>query len=103
MTFFVSLKLNRSIYFKNPNTKLLSIKVFYLCASSRKSTEKVMIWKQAISLESLNKSSKNTLVEHLGIEFVEFGKDYLIGKMPVDHRTVQPLGLLHGGGFGQPG
>ncbi|MEC7752420.1 MULTISPECIES: hotdog fold thioesterase [Roseivirga] len=41
--------------------------------------------------------SKNTLVEHLGIEVTELGKDYLIGKMPVDHRTHQPLGMLHGG------
>ena len=34
---------------------------------------------------------------HLGIEFTEIGDDYLCGKMPVDHRTHQPMGLLHGG------
>ena len=40
---------------------------------------------------------KNTLTEHIGIEITEVGEDYLIGKMPVDHRTHQPMGLLHGG------
>jgi 1,4-dihydroxy-2-naphthoyl-CoA hydrolase len=40
---------------------------------------------------------KNTLGEHIGIEFVELGDDYIIAKMPVDHRTHQPYGLLHGG------
>lgn len=35
--------------------------------------------------------------DHLGIEWTEFGDDYLIARMPVDHRTVQPFGLLHGG------
>lgn len=49
------------------------------------------------SLELINQLNKNTLVEHLGIEMTELGKDYLIGKMPVDHRTHQPLGMLHGG------
>lgn len=37
------------------------------------------------------------MVEHLGIEFTEMGEDFLRGKMPVDHRTKQPAGLLHGG------
>jgi len=49
------------------------------------------------SLEFLNQLNKNTLVEHLGIEITEIGNDYLIGKMPVDKRTHQPLGMLHGG------
>lgn len=49
------------------------------------------------TLEIINQMSKNTLVEHLAIEIIEMGKDYLIGKMPVDHRTHQPLGMLHGG------
>lgn len=40
---------------------------------------------------------KNTLTEHIGIEITEVGNDYLVGKMPVDHRTHQPMGLLHGG------
>ena len=37
------------------------------------------------------------MVSHLSISFIEIGNDYLKAKMPVDHRTVQPLGLLHGG------
>lgn len=37
------------------------------------------------------------MVEHLGIEITESGPDFLCGKMPVDHRTHQPMGLLHGG------
>jgi 1,4-dihydroxy-2-naphthoyl-CoA hydrolase len=39
----------------------------------------------------------NTLGGHLGIEFTEVGEDFLKGRMPVDHRTRQPYGLLHGG------
>jgi 1,4-dihydroxy-2-naphthoyl-CoA hydrolase len=41
--------------------------------------------------------NKNTLMESLGIECVEIGTDYVISRMPVDHRTHQPMGLLHGG------
>lgn len=50
-----------------------------------------------ITPDSLNKINQNTLAQHLGLEFTEVGPDYLIAKMPVDHRTHQPLGLLHGG------
>jgi 1,4-dihydroxy-2-naphthoyl-CoA hydrolase len=39
----------------------------------------------------------NTMAEHLGMEFTEVGEDFLKGRMPVDHRTRQPYGLLHGG------
>lgn len=49
------------------------------------------------TIEILQSVSKNTLTEHLGIEFLEIGKDYITAKMPVDHRTHQPFGLLHGG------
>ncbi len=52
---------------------------------------------EGATIESINQMSKNTLVEHLGIEITEIGDDYLMAKMPVDHRTHQPLGLLHGG------
>jgi len=55
------------------------------------------LWKTQITLNQLNERSKNTLAEHLGIEFLEIGDDYLTAKMPVDHRTKQPAGLLHGG------
>ncbi|AKQ45230.1 thioesterase [Rufibacter radiotolerans] len=50
-----------------------------------------------VTLEQLNAWNKNTLGEHLGMEYTEIGDDYLVGRMPVDHRTHQPLGLLHGG------
>jgi len=50
-----------------------------------------------ISLDELDKLSKQTIAEHLGIEFTEVGKEYLVAKMPVDQRTHQPMGLLHGG------
>ncbi len=56
-----------------------------------------MIWKLSPTLEGLNATSKNTLAENLGIEFTAFGDDFLKAKMPVDHRTIQPMGLLHGG------
>jgi len=50
-----------------------------------------------IKVSQLQEFSKNTMVEHLGIEFLELGKDFISAKMPVDHRTHQPMGLLHGG------
>jgi len=50
-----------------------------------------------LTLEKLNSLSANTLAANLGIEFTEIGNDYLTAKMPVDHRTHQPFGLLHGG------
>ena len=50
-----------------------------------------------VSLETINGFNKNTLMEVLGIECVELGDDYLISTMPVDKRTHQPMGLLHGG------
>ncbi|MEO0042201.1 MAG: hypothetical protein RL329_1649 [Bacteroidota bacterium] len=57
-----------------------------------------MIWKQEVSLDFLNKKMiANTLNESLGIEFTEIGSDFLIARMPVDKRTVQPFRLLHGG------
>ena len=51
----------------------------------------------SISLETLNSMSKGNMIEHLGIEFIEVQPGYIKAKMPVDHRTKQPLGLLHGG------
>ena len=50
-----------------------------------------------ITPDQLNPLSKNTMGEHLGMEITEVGEDYLRGRMPVDHRTRQPYGLLHGG------
>lgn len=56
-----------------------------------------MVWKHKPSLDILNSMMKNTLVEHLGIEIVELGDDYIKATMPVESRTKQPMGLLHGG------
>src|SRR5436189_4483572 len=55
------------------------------------------IFKEGLTLELLNKQSRNTMVEHLGIEFTAFGDDFIEATMPVDGRTRQPFGLLHGG------
>ena len=56
-----------------------------------------MIWKYKLDLDILNSFSSGTMVEHLDIEFVDFGDDYITARMPVDKRTIQPFGLLHGG------
>lgn len=55
------------------------------------------IWKRPISLEEISGIRKKTLVELMGIEFTEVGDDFLSGRMPVDERTKQPYGILHGG------
>ena len=56
-----------------------------------------MIFLQTPSLDYLNQTSRDTLVQHLGIVFTAVGEDYLEATMPVDSRTKQPMGLLHGG------
>ena len=48
-------------------------------------------------IEKVNNSFQNTMMSVLGIEITDFGDDYISGKMPVDTRTKQPFGLLHGG------
>jgi 1,4-dihydroxy-2-naphthoyl-CoA hydrolase len=55
------------------------------------------IFQQNITLAALNEMSNNTLAGMLGIEFTELGDDFIVARMPVDERTRQPLGLLHGG------
>ena len=55
------------------------------------------IWKQAISIEALTAIHRGTAVEHLGIEFLEIGDDFIRARVPVDARTKQPYGLLRGG------
>lgn len=55
------------------------------------------IWKKPISVEVLTVSHKDTAVERLGIEFLEVGDDFIRARVPVDTRTKQPYGLLHGG------
>lgn len=55
------------------------------------------IWKRKPDLATLERSNQETLVAHVGIEFTEIGDDYLSARMPVDERTIQPAGILHGG------
>jgi 1,4-dihydroxy-2-naphthoyl-CoA hydrolase len=55
------------------------------------------IWQSPRSIEDLNANRQGTLIGHLGILFTEIGADFVRGTMPVDTRTVQPYGLLHGG------
>jgi len=55
------------------------------------------IWKQEFTLEGLGNLSMNTLVENFDIKFVDCGDDYLIAEMPVTHKNVQPMRILHGG------
>ena len=57
----------------------------------------MMIWKTPPTLEILNDIGKDSMSGHLGIEFTEFGDDFMTASMPVDHRTVQPFRILHGG------
>ncbi len=59
--------------------------------------ERPMIWKKEFKIEDMNPFTENTLVGHLGIEFLEKGDDFLSASMPVDKRTHQPMGILHGG------
>ena len=56
-----------------------------------------MIWQKNFTLENLNQLFSNSAVSHLGIEISAFGEDWIEATMPVDHRTTQPFGLLHGG------
>src|SRR6476620_7723450 len=55
------------------------------------------IWKKPISVELLTEAHLETAVGHLGIEFLEVGDDFIKARVPVDKRTRQPYGLLHGG------
>ncbi|HET7663655.1 MAG TPA: hotdog fold thioesterase, partial [Rhodanobacteraceae bacterium] len=55
------------------------------------------LWKQPPDLERLTASSRHTMMEVLDIRFSAFGDDWLSATMPVDARTHQPFGLLHGG------
>lgn len=56
-----------------------------------------MVFRAAVSLDELNALSRGTLIEHLGIVFTGAGEDWLRATMPVEPRTRQPYGLLHGG------
>ena len=55
------------------------------------------IWTKAINIAELTRSHVDTAVERLGMEFTEVGDDFVRGRVPVDVRTRQPFGILHGG------
>jgi 1,4-dihydroxy-2-naphthoyl-CoA hydrolase len=56
-----------------------------------------MIWFKDYTLSDLQKFIPNTILEHIGIEITELTENSVSGKMPVDRRTIQPAGILHGG------
>ena len=56
-----------------------------------------MIWQKNFTLDNLNQLCSNSAVSHLGIKISAFGEDWIEATMPVDHRTMQPFGILHGG------
>lgn len=55
------------------------------------------IWHQPFTLEQAQQRVVGTMIDHIGIEITEVGEDFLKATMPVDHRTVQPMRILHGG------
>ena len=57
----------------------------------------IAIWQQPVSVQSLTEIHVNTAVAHLGIEFLEVGDDFISARVPVDTRSRQPYGILHGG------
>ena len=50
-----------------------------------------------LTLEELNNLCRNTMIEHLGIEFTEMENGHVVARMPIDERTIQPMKRLHGG------
>ena len=56
-----------------------------------------MIWTIPVTIEEINHRCRNTLADHLGIEFIAIGDEYMTARMPVDRRTVQPMGIINGG------
>ena len=55
------------------------------------------IWTVPATLEQINQRGQGNMISHLGIEFLEINEDSLKARMPVDERTIQPAGILHGG------
>lgn len=55
------------------------------------------IWFAKQTPEQINQIHKNTMPEQIGMAITEIGDDYLMGEMPIDHRTVQPFRMMHGG------
>lgn len=56
-----------------------------------------MIWKREFTIKNLNNARIPNLTTHLGINYLDYGDDFLRATMPVDERTIQPYGILHGG------
>ncbi len=56
-----------------------------------------MIWFKEYTVDHLDGLRNANMGEHIGFEFLEIGPDFLKGRIPVDHRTTQPFGILHGG------
>jgi 1,4-dihydroxy-2-naphthoyl-CoA hydrolase len=56
-----------------------------------------MIFTKNLNLDFLNNLVKDTMTSYIGIEFIEVGEDYITATMPVDDRTKQSYGMLHGG------
>lgn len=56
-----------------------------------------MIWTKPVTIEEINHRCRNTLCDYLGIEFIEIGDEHLTARMPVDRRTIQSMGVVHGG------
>jgi 1,4-dihydroxy-2-naphthoyl-CoA hydrolase len=81
----------------SPKIKIRSIGARYSRADRAKGDPKMSIWKQQNDLARVNGWSADSMIGHLGIEVTDIGDDYVRGTMPVDARTKQPFGLLHGG------
>jgi uncharacterized protein (TIGR00369 family) len=60
-------------------------------------TTPTSLWRQPVSIQTLTDIHRDTTVAHLGIEFLEVGPDFIRARVPVDARTRQPYGILHGG------
>ena len=54
-------------------------------------------WFRTVTVEQINESNKNSMVSHCGVEVTQLNADSLVGTMPVDARTIQPFGIVHGG------
>ena len=55
------------------------------------------IWKRNIDVKSINTNMRNTMMSHIGIKITKVGENYILGTMPVNNKTKQPFGILHGG------
>ncbi len=60
-------------------------------------TEPGSIWRPDVTVDHMRERMRHTMPDYLGIELVEVGADFLAATMPVDHRTCQPMRVLHGG------